>query len=114
MASNRCDKNDIWTGKVEDPGVSRGTYGTAQKMHAAVSHKFGRDYQLGTQPWLEHPAMPGKFSGNPSLSATISQYMVSLHQQKVCVLDEPPGSLTPPDLISPPSTPFPYHFRLLP
>ncbi|KAG2117389.1 hypothetical protein BD769DRAFT_1629765 [Suillus cothurnatus] len=44
-------------------------------MCTTISHKFGRDYQLGTQPWLEHPAMPGKFIGNPSLSVTISQYM---------------------------------------
>ncbi|KAG1841548.1 hypothetical protein DFJ58DRAFT_718150 [Suillus subalutaceus] len=47
-------------------------------MRATISHKFSRDYQLGTQPWLEHPAMPV----NPSLSVTISQYMVSLHWQK--------------------------------
>ncbi|KAG1748444.1 uncharacterized protein EDB91DRAFT_1235730 [Suillus paluster] len=44
-------------------------------MCAAISHKFGRDYQLGTQPWLEHPAIPGKFIRNLSLSVTISQYM---------------------------------------
>ncbi|KAG1889055.1 uncharacterized protein F5891DRAFT_1131871 [Suillus fuscotomentosus] len=52
-------------------------------MCAAISHKFGRDYQLGTQPWLEHPAMPGRFIGNPSLSVTISQYMVSLRRRKI-------------------------------
>jgi len=74
----RCDENDIWTGKTKDPSLPHVTYGTAQKMCATISHKFGRDYQLGTQPWLEHPAMPGKFIGNPSLSVTISQYMVSL------------------------------------
>ncbi|KAG2030592.1 hypothetical protein BDR03DRAFT_877986 [Suillus americanus] len=73
----------IWTGKAKDPSVPRATYGTAQKMCAAISHKFGRDYQLGTQPWLEHPAMPGKFIGNPSLLVTISQYMVSLPRQKI-------------------------------
>jgi hypothetical protein len=45
---SRCDENDIWTGKAKDPSVPRATYGTAQKMRAAISHKFGRDYQLGT------------------------------------------------------------------
>ncbi|KAG1787906.1 uncharacterized protein HD556DRAFT_1246001 [Suillus plorans] len=79
----RCDENDIWTGKAKDPSVPRATYGTAQKMRAAISHKFGRDYQLGTQPWLEHPAVLGKFIGNPSLSVTISQYMVSLRRRKI-------------------------------
>ncbi|KAG1747416.1 hypothetical protein EDB19DRAFT_1894019 [Suillus lakei] len=52
-------------------------------MRATISHKFGRDYQLGTQPWLEHPAKPGIFIGNPSLSVTISQYMVSLRRRKI-------------------------------
>ncbi|KAG1751027.1 hypothetical protein EDB19DRAFT_1584017, partial [Suillus lakei] len=80
---DKCEQNDIWTGKAKDPSVPRATYGTAQKMCAAISHKFGRDYQLRTQPWLEHPAVPGKFIRNPSLSVTISQYMVSLCWRKV-------------------------------
>ncbi|KAG1887197.1 hypothetical protein F4604DRAFT_1571212 [Suillus subluteus] len=54
----------------------------AQKMRAAVSHKYGRDHKLGTQPWSEHPTVAGKHIGNPSLSVTVSQYMVSLRQRK--------------------------------
>ncbi|KIK44642.1 hypothetical protein CY34DRAFT_79449, partial [Suillus luteus UH-Slu-Lm8-n1] len=75
---DKCEENDIWTRKVKDLSVPRAIYGTAQKMCAAISHKFSRDYQLGTQPWLEHPAMPGKFIRNPSLSVTISQYIWSV------------------------------------
>ncbi|KAH7910371.1 hypothetical protein BJ138DRAFT_1087834 [Hygrophoropsis aurantiaca] len=52
-------------------------------MRAAISHKFGRDHGLGTQPWTEHPMQPGKYIGNPSLSVTVSQYMVSLRRRKV-------------------------------
>ncbi|KAF8417535.1 hypothetical protein L210DRAFT_3660271 [Boletus edulis BED1] len=52
-------------------------------MRAAISHKFGRDYGLGTQQWMEHPTIPGKWIGNPSLSVVVSQYMVSLRRRKV-------------------------------
>jgi hypothetical protein len=66
--------------------MPRATYGTAQKMRAAVSHKFGRDHKLGTQPWSVHPVVAGKFVGNPSLSVAVSQYMVSLRRRKVSVM----------------------------
>ncbi|KAF8833104.1 hypothetical protein BDN67DRAFT_1017948 [Paxillus ammoniavirescens] len=62
---DKCDENDIWTGKAKPPTVSHTTYGTAQKMCAAISHKFGHDYALGTQAWIEHPTVPGKYMGNP-------------------------------------------------
>ncbi|KAG1719996.1 hypothetical protein EDB19DRAFT_1647523, partial [Suillus lakei] len=59
------------------------TYNNAQKMRAAISHKFGRDYGLGTQPWMENPAYPERFIGNPSLSVAVLQYMISLRRRKV-------------------------------
>ncbi|KAG0694256.1 hypothetical protein DFH29DRAFT_985313 [Suillus ampliporus] len=46
------------------------TYATAQKMRAAISHKYGRDHGR-------------HFRGNPSLSVTVSQYMISLGRRKV-------------------------------
>ncbi|KAF9232246.1 hypothetical protein BU15DRAFT_90696 [Melanogaster broomeanus] len=52
-------------------------------MRASMSHKFGREYALGTEPWKEHSTIPGRFTGNPSLSVTVSQYMISLHRRKV-------------------------------
>ncbi|OSD07467.1 hypothetical protein PYCCODRAFT_1358583, partial [Trametes coccinea BRFM310] len=58
------------------------TYARAQKMRAAISHKFGREYKLGVQPWTENALVPGTFAGNPSISVTVSQYMVSLRRRK--------------------------------
>ncbi|KAI0327609.1 hypothetical protein GY45DRAFT_1347652 [Cubamyces sp. BRFM 1775] len=52
-------------------------------MRAAISHKYGREYKLGTQPWTENPHAPGTYRGNPSLSVVVSQYMVSLRRRKV-------------------------------
>ncbi|KAL6305560.1 hypothetical protein BKA93DRAFT_749085 [Sparassis latifolia] len=72
----KADEIDIYTGKMKDPSINRLTYVSAQKMRAAISQKFGHDYGLGTQPWTENPLSPGKFVGNPSLSVTVSQYMV--------------------------------------
>ncbi|KIM76266.1 hypothetical protein PILCRDRAFT_49609, partial [Piloderma croceum F 1598] len=79
----KCDEEDIWTGKAKDPNIARVNYGTAQKMHAAISHKFGCDFGLSTQPWAENPLKPGEFVRNPSLSVVVSQYMISLHCRKV-------------------------------
>lgn len=79
---HRCDKIDLETGEIK-PLEARPTYGTAQKMRAAISHQFGREYDRGNQPWSENPLKPGTFMGNPSLSSVVSQYMVSLRRTKV-------------------------------
>jgi hypothetical protein len=79
----RCDEIDLQTQEIRDLSVPRATYAHAQKMRAAMSHKFGRDLGLGTMPWTENPVKPGKFVGNPSLSPQVSQYMVSLQRRKV-------------------------------
>jgi hypothetical protein len=81
----RCDELDPESGseKVKDLSTPRATYAHAQKMRAAISHKFGRDLGLGTAPWTENPLQPGKFVGNPSLSPKVSQYMISLQRRKV-------------------------------
>ncbi|KAH9913412.1 uncharacterized protein B0H18DRAFT_1126275 [Fomitopsis serialis] len=78
---NKADELDIYTGKPKGLTVSRVKYATAQKMRAAISHKFGRDFGFGDQPWTQNPAT-GKFTGNPSLSVTVSQYMISLQRRK--------------------------------
>lgn len=83
---HRCDENDIRTGEPKHPSVPRATYGTGQKMRASISHKFGRDFGLGTQGWVESPIVTGKFYGNPSLSVPVSQYMVSLRRRKVSII----------------------------
>ncbi|KAJ7683605.1 hypothetical protein B0H14DRAFT_3101642 [Mycena olivaceomarginata] len=51
-------------------------------MRAAMSHKFSRDYELGTQEWQANPLIPGQFYGNPSISTVVSQYMISLRRNK--------------------------------
>lgn len=83
---SRCDDHDLQTGKPKHPSIPRATYGTAQKMRAAISHKFGRDYELGTLAWHELPQSPGRYGGNPSISVAVSQYMVSLRRRKVGAL----------------------------
>ncbi|KAI9057195.1 hypothetical protein FKP32DRAFT_1747549 [Trametes sanguinea] len=52
-------------------------------MRAAISHKFGREYKIGSQQWAESSATPGTYVGNPSLSVMVSQYMISLRRRKV-------------------------------
>lgn len=82
----RCDENDISTGKAKDPSVPRARYATAQKMRAAISHVCGRQFGLGTAEWRENPLEPGQYLGNPSLSSTVSQYMISLRRRKVSII----------------------------
>ena len=79
----RSDELDIVTACPKDPSVPRVTYSTAQKMRAAISHKFSREYGLGMESWTVSPTEPGKWHGNPSLLNVVSQYMISLHRQKV-------------------------------
>ena len=79
----RCDDIDIFTGDPKPPSESRPSLKHAQKMRAAITHKFGRDFGLGTDPWMEHPTVAGKCKGNPSLSVTLTQYMISLGRRKV-------------------------------
>jgi hypothetical protein len=81
--SLRCDEIDLETSKPKKLSEPRATYAHAQKMRAAMSHKFGRELERGTVPWTEHPVQPGKYVGNPSLSPKVSQYMVSLQRRKV-------------------------------
>lgn len=84
MCLNRADDTDVFTNQPKSISIPRVSYDYAQKMRAAVSHKFGRDFKLGTQHWLENPLTPGKYYGNPSLSVIVSQYMISLRRCKVC------------------------------
>ncbi|KAJ3530099.1 hypothetical protein NM688_g7757 [Phlebia brevispora] len=72
---DKCDKIDLVTGEIT-PLAARPGYGTAQKMRASMSHKFGREYGRGNQVWCESPVQPGTYIGNPSLSTTVSQYMI--------------------------------------
>jgi hypothetical protein len=58
------------------------TYAHAQKMRAAMTYAFGRLHGLGTLPWHQSETT-GQMVGNPSVSDTVSSYMVSLRRRKV-------------------------------
>ncbi|KAI0696042.1 hypothetical protein C8T65DRAFT_527778, partial [Cerioporus squamosus] len=77
------DDIDLVTGNQKDLSIERVSYARAQKMRAAISHKFGRGFKIGSQMWGEHPLLPGTFYGNPSLSVVVSEYMISLRRRKV-------------------------------
>ncbi|KAK7691376.1 hypothetical protein QCA50_004775 [Cerrena zonata] len=79
---DKADEKDIFTGNPKGPDVPRATYNAAQKMRAAISHKFGREFEQYTQRWQESTTHPGLFTGNPSLSPTVCQYMISLRRRK--------------------------------
>ena len=81
----RCDDIDISTSKKKPLGYEPATYSHAQKMRAAMTHQFGREFNLGMQSWTESQVNPGKYLGNPSLSMIVSQYMISLRRKKVFI-----------------------------
>ncbi|KAI0319559.1 hypothetical protein OF83DRAFT_1054814, partial [Amylostereum chailletii] len=77
-----CDDTDIYTGALKPLDVPRATYAYAQKMRAAISHKFARELGRGAQAWVENPHRKGFYGGNPSLAHSIGQYMISLRRRK--------------------------------
>ncbi|KAJ3970452.1 DNA breaking-rejoining enzyme [Lentinula raphanica] len=76
-----CDTVGL-DGKNIAPNIERSTYGHAQKMRAAATYGFGRLHGLGMQAWHQSE-ISGKMLGNPSVSETVSTYMVSLRRRKV-------------------------------
>ncbi|PIL33099.1 hypothetical protein GSI_04548 [Ganoderma sinense ZZ0214-1] len=78
---DRADDVDISTGEEKPLSIPRVSYDYAQKMRAAISHKFAREFKCGSHPWTENP-LTGRFTGNPSLSMTVSQYMISLRRRR--------------------------------
>lgn len=76
-----CDTLNL-DGTLKNATVKRDTYSMAQKMRAAMTFTFGRTIGLGTLPWHESE-VTGEMKGNPSVSQTVSSYMVSLHRRKV-------------------------------
>ncbi|KAJ3766805.1 DNA breaking-rejoining enzyme, partial [Lentinula raphanica] len=76
-----CDSVGL-DGKPVAPNIERSTYGHAQKMRAAATYGFGRVHGLGMQAW-HRSEITGKMLGNPSVSETVSTYMLSLRRRKV-------------------------------
>lgn len=65
--------------------MKRAGYGHAEKLRAAMTHIFGREFEWGTHEWLaidsEDPN--SAYRGNPSLTNAVSEYMVCLQRRKV-------------------------------
>ena len=70
-------------GGVRPADEVRGSYGHAQKMRAAMTYAFSHIHGLGRRRWQEDPPGSTHFIGNPSVSAEVSNYMISLHRRKV-------------------------------
>ncbi len=54
------------------------TYSHAQKLRASLTYGFWKKGGRGIQPWDRET-----LSGNPSVSETVSSYMLGLHKRKV-------------------------------
>lgn len=78
---DKCDEVNL-DGKPKGVKVERQSYMYAQKMRAAATYGFGRIHHLGNAPWRQSE-VTGKWVGNPSVSETVSTYMVSLRRRKV-------------------------------
>ncbi|KAJ4477864.1 hypothetical protein C8J55DRAFT_430393 [Lentinula edodes] len=66
----------------------RSTYTHAQKMRAAATFGFGWIHGLGMQAW-HRSEISGTMLGNPSVSETVSTYMLSLRRRKTQKGDTP-------------------------
>jgi hypothetical protein len=51
-------------------------------MRASMTHIFGRNFELGSTPWVKD-RQTGRTFGNPSVSEKVATYMVSLRNRKV-------------------------------
>ncbi|KAJ7593475.1 hypothetical protein C8J56DRAFT_756859, partial [Mycena floridula] len=85
-----CDEFNL-KGEPKPHTEVRDTYTHAQKIRAACTYGFGRVHGLGNVPWHQSEVTV-KWVGNPSVSETVSTYMVSLRHRKVVRAGEAPTS----------------------
>ncbi|KAJ7364270.1 hypothetical protein DFH08DRAFT_910497 [Mycena albidolilacea] len=83
-----CDDIGL-DGTLKDPSIPRGSYSHAQKLRAAATYGFGclhgfHENGLGSLPW-QRSEVSGKMIGNPSVSETVSHYMITLRKKKVFI-----------------------------
>jgi hypothetical protein len=81
IINHRCDELQL-DGNPKPSTTIRGTYSHAQKMRASMTYTFGHIYGLGSLPWHKNETT-GTMVGNPSVSQTVSSYMISLRRRKV-------------------------------
>ena len=79
----RCDEIQP-DGKPKPSNVSRSGYQHAQKMRASMTHIFGREFELGSTPWVKDQKT-GHVFRNPSVSEKVATYMASLCNRKVSI-----------------------------
>lgn len=80
LTCSRCDEIGL-DGTRKPSSQVRSSYSHAMKMRAAMTYGFGQQKSRGTLPW--HITEGGQWRGNPSVSAQVSRYMVSLRRRKV-------------------------------
>ncbi|KAJ3738196.1 hypothetical protein EV360DRAFT_58348, partial [Lentinula raphanica] len=76
----RCDEINL-DNTPKDFSITQSTFTHAQKMRAAATFGFGRVHGLGMQVWHQSE-ITGNWVGNPSVSETLSCYMLSLCRRK--------------------------------
>ena len=82
LTKPRCDEVTL-DNKARPSNEIRDSYAQAQKMHAAMTKIFSREYGLGSLEW--HRTGDGMV-GNPSISPEVANYMSGLRRQKVSLL----------------------------
>ncbi|KAJ4472416.1 hypothetical protein C8R41DRAFT_776313, partial [Lentinula lateritia] len=80
---NSCDEINL-DGSEKDKSKERSTFTYAQKMRAAATFGFGRIHGLGMLAW-HRSEYTGKMLGNPSVSETLTSYMLSLRRRKTLI-----------------------------
>ncbi|KAF9471372.1 hypothetical protein BDN70DRAFT_786648, partial [Pholiota conissans] len=81
---NRCDEILLDGSNRPKPGPKPQTYSHAQKIRAAMTHIFGRIFNLGRTVWYRDENS-GRMRGNPSCSERVASYMISLRRRKACM-----------------------------
>jgi hypothetical protein len=82
LTEPRCDEVTL-DNKARPSNEIRDSYAQAQKMRAAMTKIFSREYGLGSLEW--HQTKDGMV-GNPSISPEVANYMSGLHCRKVSLL----------------------------
>ena len=82
LTESRCDEVTL-DNKARPSNEIRDSYAQAQKMRAAMTKIFSREYGLGSLEW--HRTKDGMV-GNPSISPEVANYMSGLRRRKVGLL----------------------------
>ncbi|KAI3650554.1 hypothetical protein MP228_003794 [Amoeboaphelidium protococcarum] len=76
----QCDFPDSTNDEGQLVGCKGLSYSTAENIRAAISNKFGDEYNCNSLRYFQDAA--GNWQGNPSLSNEVTKYMKSLKKRK--------------------------------